>query len=170
MTEARRIGGAVAGASALLGIGLATRPLTSERLLAIYVLLLAAIGLAALTRIARPAERREVSRFESALRARRSGPLRPPALVRTERELTLGMASAGHLHLRLLPLLREAAAARLAATHGVELHRRPEIARTLLGDETWELLRPDRPEPTDRNGPGISFARVEALVTRLEEL
>jgi hypothetical protein len=170
VSEARRIGVAVVSTTAVLGIALALHPLTGERLLAIYVLVLAAVALAALTRIARPPAARELSRFETALRARAARPLRPPELVRTERELTLGMASAGHLHFRLLPLLRDAAAARLASRHGVELHRRPESARALLGDETWELLRPDRPDPDDRNAPGLPFARVEALVERLEAL
>ena len=170
MKEALRIGTAVVAATGVLGIALALHPLSTERLLAIYVLALAAIALAALTRIAQPAEERRVSRFEHALRARDVRPVRPPELVRTEREITLGMASAGHLQRRLLPLLREAAAARLAAKHSIELDRRPEAARALLGDETWELLRPDRPEPEDRNAPGISFGRVVKLVDRLESL
>ena len=114
------------------------------------MLLLAAIALASLTRLARPSfERRRARAFEDALRARGERPLRPPELVRTERELTLAAASAGHAHRRLLPLLREAASARLYAQHGVELSRRPERARELLGDETWELSAPTvRSRPT----------------------
>jgi hypothetical protein len=135
------------------------------------VLVLAAIALAALTRIARPPEElREPSPFERALSRRTERPMRPPELVRTERELTLGLASAGHAHRRLLPLLREAAAARLATRHGVELERRPNEAETLLGEDAWELLRPDRPEPLDRNAQGLPLARVRAVVERLESL
>jgi hypothetical protein len=171
MTERRRVGGAVVSLTALLGIGLAVQPLSTERLLSIYVLLLAAIALAAITRVAHPAGRQPLSSgFEGALAARSERPLRPPELVRTERELTLGMATAGHAQRRLLPLLRDAAAARLAVGHGVELGRQPDSARALLGDEVWELLRPDRPEPVDRNAPGLSFARVEAVVAKLESL
>jgi hypothetical protein len=171
VSERRRVLGTFASASVLLGIGLAIRPLPLERLLAIYVLVLAAIALAALTRIARPPEElREPSPFERALSRRTERPMRPPELVRTERELTLGLASAGHAHRRLLPLLREAAAARLATRHGVELERRPNEAETLLGEDAWELLRPDRPEPLDRNAQGLPLARVRAVVERLESL
>jgi hypothetical protein len=87
-----------------------------------------------------------------------------------ERELGLGMARAGRLHTHLLPMLREAAAARLAARRGIELDRRPEAARAALGDEAWELLRPDRPPPADPNAPGISKRRVTALIDSLERL
>ena len=170
MKEPRRGAGAVVAASAALGLALALHPLPTERLVAIYVLALAAIALAALTRIVRPAFWDHDSAFERALAKRGAHPMRPPELVRTEREITLGIASAGHLERRLLPLLREAAAARLAAKHGVELARRPEAARALLGDAAWELLRPGRPDPEDRNAPGLPLAQVEALVTRLESL
>jgi len=170
VSERRRLAGTFVFTTAALGIVLAIRPLSVERLLAIYVLVLAATALAALTRIARPAEElRGDSPFERALRSRRERPMRPPELVRTERELTLGMAGAGHAHRRLLPLLREAAAARLAQ-HGIELERRPREAAALLGEEAWELLRPDRREPPDRNAPGLPLAQVQALVERLEAL
>jgi hypothetical protein len=169
--EYRRIGGTFVTVTAGLGIVLAIRPLPVERLLSIYVVVVAAIALAALTRIARPAEeRREASPLELALRPRTERPVRPPELVRTERELTLGMASAGHAHRRLLPLLREAAAARLVAQRGVELTRRPREAEALLGEDAWELLRPDRPEPPDRNAPGLPLARIRTVVERLEAL
>jgi hypothetical protein len=169
--ERRRIVGSLATATAVLGVLLGIRPLPTERLLAGYVLVLAAIALATLTRIAQPpGERREASRFEQALRGRRERPTRPPELVRTERELTLGMANAAHAHTRLLPLLREAAEARLTAKHGVDVSRRSHVAEALLGEEAWELLRRDRPAPDDRDAPGLSFARVEAIVARLERL
>ena len=56
MRERRRIAGTFLSTTALLGIMLAVRPLPVERLLAIYVLALAAFALATLTRIARPSE------------------------------------------------------------------------------------------------------------------
>ena len=171
MSERRRLVGAVSIATALLVVLIAVRPLPAERLLALYVLLLAAIALASLTRVAATtAERRHASRFEHELEAREERPSRPPELVRAERDVTLAVASADHAHRRLLPLLREAASARLYAHHGIELTRRPDRARTLIGDDAWELLRPDRPEPDDRHGPGISLARITAIVERLERL
>jgi hypothetical protein len=96
--------------------------------------------------------------------------MRPPELVRTEREITLGMANAGHLHKRLLPMLREAAAVRLATRQSVEIERRPDQARRLLGDDAWELLRPDLPEPADPHAPGISLGRLRRIVDALERI
>ena len=86
--------------------------------------------------------------------------------MRIEREITFGTTSAGHLHTRLLPLLREAASARL----GIDFELHPERARAALGDETWELLRPDRPEPADRNAAGLPLRRIRAVVDSLERL
>ncbi|HKI93484.1 MAG TPA: hypothetical protein VJ986_14375, partial [Gaiellaceae bacterium] len=86
------------------------------------------------------------------------------------RELELGAASAMHAHRRLLPLLREAAASRIGSRHGFELDRRPDAARRLLGDEVWELLRPDRPEPADRHGPGVPRRSITTVIERVESL
>ena len=171
MTERRRIARNAAFVTALLVVMLGVQPLPVERLVAIYVLLLAAIALSSLTRAAQgPMDPTAYSRFEAALRRRDDRPGRPPELVRTERELTLGAASAGQLQTRLLPLLRDAASARLLARHNVDLARRPDAARGLLGDEAWELLRPDRPASEDRHAPGLSLARIDRIVERIEAL
>jgi hypothetical protein len=137
---------------------------------AVYVLVVGAQVLLALTKLAQSAADPEPSLFEYALRRRRDEHLRPPELVRIERELVLGIESAGHLHARLLPLLREAAAARLAAKHHIDLDRRPDAARVLLGEEAWEFLNPDRPEPDDRRTPGIPQAKLRALLDVLEAI
>ena len=169
--ERLRIATSVVFATGGLVAALGLRPISTERILAAYTLVLAGIALAALTRAARSAvDERAASQFEEALRAPPMQPMRPPELVRTERELTLGTANAGHLHLRLLPLLRECAAARLAAGHGIDLERRPEAARLALGEDAWELLRPDRPPPLDHDGPGVPLKRVGAVIDTLETL
>jgi hypothetical protein len=160
-----------AGATLGLVVALGVQPVSLPTILAAYVLVLAAIALATLTRVARgTSEWQAASQFEYALRGGVETRVRPPELVRTEREIMLGIASAGHLHMRLLPILREAAAARLAAHHNVELDRRPDAARALLGDKAWQLLRPDLPPPEDRNAPGLPLARVRDLVDTLERL
>ncbi len=61
-----------------------------------------------------------------------------------------------------------AAAARIAARHGFDLERQPELARALLGEDVWELLRPDRPEPADRFGPGVPHDQIAAVIARVE--
>jgi hypothetical protein len=169
--ERRRLVTLFAGATFALVVALGVRPVSVATILAAYVLVLAAIALTALTRLTRTAsEWQPASQFEHALRRDDEVSVRPPELVRTEREITLGSANAAHLHMRLLPILREAAAARLAAHHNFELDRRPDAARALLGDEAWQLLRPDRSAPEDRNAPGLPLRRIRALVDTLERL
>ena len=170
-TERYRILTTVTAVTVLLGVMLAVRPLSVQQILASYVLVLAAVALAALTRIARSAsDIPPRSDFDTALRPRVAGPERPMELVRTEREIMLGTSNAGNLHKRLLPMLREAAAARLAAGYNVDLARRPDAARQLLGDETWQLLRPDRAAPADHDGPGLPLRQLRAVVDKLETL
>jgi len=74
------------------------------------------------------------------------------------------------LHYRLRPRLREIAADRLAADHGLGLDEHPEKSRRLLGDEAWALLRPDREPPEDRFGPGMPLPELERIVAAVERL
>jgi hypothetical protein len=157
-------------ATAALVLLLALRPLSTSRALAIWVILVAALVLLLLVRKSRERTDSGCGHFEAALRREPAQATGTVELLRTERDLELGIAGAGHAHHRLLPILRDVAAARLASRHGVELDRRPDAARALLGDEAWELLRPDRPEPTDRFAPGVPRARVAAVIDRVESL
>jgi hypothetical protein len=164
---------ALPAAVALLALPvlLALRPLPTSRALAIWLLLLATISLVVLVRRFRRADGAgRARRFEAALRGPATAPSPPVELLRMERELELGVASAGHAQRRLLPLLRAAAAARLGSRRGLELERSPDAARALLGEDVWELLRPDRPEPTDRHAPGPPRERIAAVIDRLETL
>jgi hypothetical protein len=102
-------------------------------------------------------------------RAKPPEPTRPRGLSTTERQLGLSRASAGDVHDRLTPLLRDVARDRLA-TAGIDLDRDPEVAAEALGPETWELVRPDRPPPADRHGPGASLADIRAAVSALEQI
>jgi hypothetical protein len=160
-SERSRVAMLVGGTTLVLVIMLGIRPVSLERIAAGYVLALAAIAIVSLVRqLGARGEQQPPSLFEHALSRKPEQPTRPPELVRIEREITLGTTSTGHLHTRLLPLLREAASARLG----------PRLTREQLGDEAWELLRPDRPEPVDRNAPSISLRRVRSIVTTLERL
>jgi len=168
---ARRVARPTIVATVALVALLAIPKLSTSRALAIWVVLATALVLLGLVRDSR--ERRgpvPARRFEQALRGRKQAASQPEELLRMERELVLGVADADHAQRRLLPLLRAAAAARLSARHGLELERRPEAARALLGEEVWELLRPDRPEPEDRHGPGVPRERVAAVIERVESL
>ena len=171
MKLARRLAFPALLAAVLLVVLLALRPLSTSRALAIWVVVLAAIALALVVRHSRGGRApRHASRFEAALRGRKETPQPPVELLRMERELELGIADATHAHRRLLPLLRAAATARLASRRGVELDRRPEAAEALLGEDVWELLRPDRPAPADRHGPGVPREQVAAAIERVESL
>jgi hypothetical protein len=165
--ERRRVATLVALTTLALIVVLGLHPVSIDRILAGYVLVLAAIGLAAATRIlAADSWRDRGSHFEHALARKPVEATRPSELVRIEREITLGASSAGHLHTRLLPLLRDAASARL----GIDFELHPERAQAALGDETWQLLRPDRPAPMDRNAPGLALRRTRGVVDQLEAL
>ena len=165
--ERRRVATLVVLTTLALIVVLGLHPVSTDRIVAGYVLALAAIALAAATRIlAADSWRDRSSRFEHVLTRKPAEPARPSELVRVEREITLGASSAGHLHTRLLPLLRDAASARL----GIDFDLHPDRARAALGEETWELLRPDRPAPADRNAAGLPLRRVRAVVDLLEQL
>lgn len=90
-------------------------------------------------------------------------------LARIDRLVVLGGSNAFDLHYRLRPLLRDLAADRLSAGHGVSLDREPERAQGLLGEELWELVRADR-EVGRRTGPGVAPAELAGFVERLERL
>jgi hypothetical protein len=158
-------------AAVVLVVLLALRPLSTSRALAIWVVVVTAIALVLVVRHSRGGRApQHTGRFEAALRGRTETPQPPVELLRMERELELGIADATHAHRRLLPLLRAAATARLDSRHGIELDRRPEAAEALLGEDVWELLRPDRPAPADRHGPGVPRERVAAAIERVESL
>jgi hypothetical protein len=158
-------------AAVVLVVLLSLPNLQTSRALAIWVVLVAALVLLTLVRHSGghdwPGPRQ---RFDEALRRKKPAPSQAVEFLRMERELSLGMADADHAHRRLLPLLRAAAAARLASRHGIALERRPEIAHALLGDDVWELLRPDRPDPEDRHGPGVAREQVVAVIEAVEAL
>jgi hypothetical protein len=100
--------------------------------------------------------------FEAAL-ARRAPPARPVSqLERLQRDVVLATETEWDLHRRLLPELREIAEGRLA--RGAEQPGPDTLGRW------WELLRPDRPAPTDRRARGIDPAELRALVADLERL
>jgi hypothetical protein len=94
----------------------------------------------------------------------------PETLVRMEARTALGVAGAFDLHFRLRPRLRGLATELLASRRGISLDAQPERARQALGDETWEVVREDRPPPTDRLARGIPIPELKRVVESLENL
>ena len=113
---------------------------------------------------------RRASRCSSPrLRPRVTTELWPAQLVRLERIVEWSGSSDLDAHTRLRPVLIEIAEVRLAR-RGLRLDRDVAEARRLLGSTTWELLRPDRPPPSDRDAPGISPYELEEMLEALEAL
>ncbi len=146
-------------------------PVSTE--LTLDLVLLTAGGLSLLllvgsARSAAPPPPARRSAFEAAVRAAPPGDLPPSQLETIGRRVELGVARAADLHFHLRPMLREIAAARLAARHGYDIDG--PRARAVLGEETWEIVRADRPPPEERFGPGIPLAELRLVLDRLERL
>jgi hypothetical protein len=117
-----------------------------------------------------PALDNEPSSFERALRSAPPAPERPPELARLEREVYLGMTGQFYLHRRLRPTLREIAEQRLRDRGGVELDSGSADVLSALGDDGWELLRPDRKEHLNPDAAGIRLPELERVVAALERI
>jgi hypothetical protein len=165
-----RFGWPAVAAAVVLVVLLSLPEIPTARALGIWFVFAAVVVLVVLIRHSRDGEAKPASRFEQALRRGKPASPQPEELLRMDRELVLGSADADHAHRRLLPLLRSTAAARIASRHGFELERKPEAARALLGEDVWELLRPDRPEPPDRHAAGVPHKSIVAVIERLESL
>ena len=90
-------------------------------------------------------------------------------LTRLDRAVSTATASAGDLHTRLRPILREIAADGLRR-RGVDLDADPASAQALLTPETWELVRSERPRPEDPFAAGLPPAKLDAVLDDLEAL
>jgi hypothetical protein len=159
-------------ASVLLGGALFLFPGRRDTSLDVYILFLGALGLFVAVRATRAAS---PDVHEPSLAVELEDPLdvppqRPRELERLEREVYLSLGSSFYLHHRLRPVMREIAAHRLLRKHGIELDRRPDVSRRLLGEQAWEWLRPDRPEPRDRWASGPPIAELRGVVDALERI
>jgi hypothetical protein len=95
---------------------------------------------------------------------------RPAPLVALERLVVTAGTNAVQAHAYLRPRLVEIASYRLAA-RGQTLERMPDaVGRELLGDRLWEVVRPDRSFPEDRQGPGVRPQELAAMLEVLERL
>jgi hypothetical protein len=156
-----------AGTAAAAGVALAA-PEHRTRAIAAWLLALGALAIAASLRRVSRARASRRSPFEAALESRAPGRERLRSLDQVEHDCIQGLANPVDLHRRLRPRLREVAAQRLSARHGVDLDRRPDAARVLLGDELWELVRADRPLPDELGGRRLDAAGLDRVLARLE--
>lgn len=138
------------------------------RAIAAWLLALGALGVTlALQSVLRKRPSRS-SAFEAALEPHTPGRARLRSLEQTEHDCIQGLANPVDLHRRLRPRLREIAVQRLSARHGIDLDARPETARAVLGEEVWELVRPERPLPDELTGARLDAEALDRVLTRLE--
>lgn len=163
----------IAGATlATIALGLArlAAPGRRELELDIYVLLLGGMALVSLVSWLRDvAPESKDSPLEAALDRDAAEPDRVAELDRLERELQLGATTAFDLHFRLRPVLREIGGT-LLARHGLRLDAGDPEVRERLGDELWEIVRPDRQPPEDRHAPGPGLPAMRRVVEQLEAI
>ena len=93
-------------------------------------------------------------------------PERVRALEELEHAVDFSLGTAFDVHYRLRPHLRVVAAHRLAS-RGVRLDSEPARALALLGQDAYELVRPDRPEPEDRGAGGLDLPTLRRVVEAL---
>lgn len=93
----------------------------------------------------------------------------PPERRRHQQSVRLAVGSADHAQRRLRPVLRDLADARFDAVFGTHPDRDPRAAER-LGPAAWAWVRPDRPEPPDRHGPGPRLDELDRVVTAIEAL
>jgi hypothetical protein len=158
--------GALALAAVLVGVVLAGL----GHGVALYVYVLAAGGLTLLVLVVRMAAGTQRTRL---LRTKpHVEPTDEPVveLEQLARRLAAAQRNAFELDTRLRPVVLQIARAQLAYGHGIDLDRRPERARALVGERTWELIRPDeRPRASTVSG-GWSLRELGELVAELERL
>jgi hypothetical protein len=158
-------------AAIILVVALQTLPFRHGVILQVWLISCGGLILLQLVAATRaPALENEPSSFERALRSAPSPPERPPELARLEREVYLGMTGQFYLHRRLRATLREIAEQRLRDRRGVELDSGDADVLAALGQDGWELLRPDRTEHWNPDAAGIRLAELERVVAALERI
>jgi len=96
---------------------------------------------------------------------------RPPlTLVRLEHEAALGVAGAFDFHHRLRPHLRELAFGLLSTRRGISPDADPDLVGAILGEDTWDVVRKDRPPPEDRLARGLPLPELRRVVESLERI
>ena len=152
---------------ALLGIALVA-PGRFALGVRIYALLLCVAAIVVLLLALRRAYPDETLLREPPRRAAKRMP--PPNLARIEHETALAAAGSFDLHFRLVPRLRALGAGLLSSRRQVSLTESPEAARAILGENAWELVRPDRPAPEDRLARGMPPRELSKVVDALEAI
>ena len=157
-------------ATVAVAVALVLVPDRAELAIHIWLLVILSLACAVLVKAVHRAYPTGNSPFLASLRTTALQAERPSSLARTERELSMAGVAAFDVHFRLRPVLAELAADLLSTRRGIDLERSPERAHAALGDDVWEIVRPDRPEPAERHAPGLDQAELGRIVTALEHV
>ncbi|MGE5273080.1 MAG: hypothetical protein ACM3QU_04805 [Verrucomicrobiota bacterium] len=152
-----------------LGITIAVAPGRAAPAVDVYLLAVGTLVLLlAITRTLGTLTRERPTRLDAA-RETTDRWSRPRELVKLEREVGLSTETAFDAHYRLRPTVRHIAASRLRL-RGIDLDGSSGSAEALLGPETWDLVRGDRPRPRDHDAPGLPLERIAAVVAAVEDV
>ncbi|MCL5946630.1 MAG: hypothetical protein M1298_01205 [Chloroflexi bacterium] len=110
-----------------------------------------------------------IDNFRSALARIPAEQSVPLELTETVNAVRFGATSNFDFYYRLRPILINIAIHRLAR-HSLDLEQQPELAQQALGVIAWDLIRPDRPPPTERQRHGVALRDIAATIAVLEEL
>jgi hypothetical protein len=104
----------------------------------------------------------------SILRARQLGDIRQMRDIEQANDFLIAV------DYQLFPFLqgtvREIAAQRLLVRHNVDIDREPDRARDILGQETWQLLRPTDAAGSKPYVGSISLAQLAVVADALEKV
>ena len=93
-----------------------------------------------------------------------------PTFQHVSEQLSWAQVSPRHYDMVTRPLLVRLMASRLSDHHGIDLHRDPDRARAVVGDDVWWWLDPRRPAEGSSQPPGVDVRTLTRLVERLENL
>ena len=157
----------------VLGVALAIAPQRATLEVHVWLLAVLVLALAVLVSLAavQAAHPRTPSPFAASLRRPQlGGASRPDALLRLERVATMAGSTAFDVHFRLRPAITALAGELLSSRRGIDLDHDPDRARAALGEDVWDLVRPDRPQPSERHDTGMGEDALDRVVTMLEHL
>jgi len=136
---------------------------------AVIVVGVVALGVL-MRRLGRLVPRRSRSPFEAALASDNEPMPVVDEFASIRRTVDGARFSAFDVHYTLRPLLRDLAASRLRARHGLELDAQPGPASEVLGSEAFAFLREGRPAPSNYRRPEMSLQAIERIVKALESI
>lgn len=170
MRSAWRVAQLLALPTVGLAVAFALAPERGELEAHIWLLVVLGVSLVALLGVVHAAFPTAPSPFVASLTRPVVRLERPASLAQLERGVAMAEASAFDLHYRLRPVLVELTGELLATRHGIDLQRDSGPAHAILGDDVWEIVRPDRPEPRERLADGISAETLARVITSLEHV